>query len=295
MQDRGQPHEELQNCPSLRGLVEIDLSCYSLFGKVPQIFSKLLSLRHVNLSYIDLDSVISNEQIFANASAISLLGNDKLRGGSQELHLPKCFKISLKIVILVVDTEFWSSCAMTRKSLRRRNILRITTACSSVDYKGNDFKALRLNIAIDVASALDYLHNHYDTPIARCDLKPSNELFDEDMIAHVGGFGLANSSLKHQKILQKSICIYWAQGFYWLHPSRYYCQLSYSDSQSCFYMSRRVSMLRDIYSYGIVLLETFTGKRPTDDMFNDDFRIHVFCEQIEEGIKEKAVMIDIRH
>lgn len=32
------------------------------------------------------------------------------------------------------------------------------------------------------------------------------------MIAHVGGFGLANSSLKHQKILQKSICIYWARG-----------------------------------------------------------------------------------
>ncbi|KAK9193491.1 hypothetical protein WN944_004188 [Citrus x changshan-huyou] len=84
-------------------------------------------------------------------------------------------------------------------------------------------------------------------------------------------------------------------------------------------MSRRVSILRDIYSYGIVLLETFTGKRPTDDMFNDDFRIHVFCvngdtrrvmdildpsmplheendeEQIEEGIKEKAVVIDIRH
>ncbi|ESR42578.1 hypothetical protein CICLE_v10013596mg [Citrus x clementina] len=283
MQDRGQPHEELQNCPSLRGLVEIDLSCYSLFGKVPQIFSKLLSLRHVNLSYTDLDSVISNEQIFANASAISLLGNYKLRGGSQELHLPECSKISLKIVNLVIDTEFWSSCAMTRKSLRRRNILRITTACSSVDYKGNDFKALRLNIAIDVASALDYLHNRYDTPIARCDLKPSNVLFDEDMIAHVGGFGLANSSLKHQKILQKSICIYWARGSIGYIPP------------GIIYMSRRISILRDIYSYGIVLLETFTGKRPTDDMFNDDFRIHVFCEQIEEGIKEKAVMIDIRH
>jgi serine/threonine protein kinase len=48
----------------------------------------------------------------------------------------------------------------------------------------------RLNIAIDVANALDYLHNHCKTPIAHCDLKPSNVLLDGDMTAHVGDFGL---------------------------------------------------------------------------------------------------------
>ena len=77
------------------------------------------------------------------------------------------------------------------------------SACSSIDYQGHDFKALayeflengnldewlhptprkinealekqrklsllqRLNIAIDVASALDYLHNHCETPIVHC-------------------------------------------------------------------------------------------------------------------------------
>ncbi|CAL5441243.1 unnamed protein product [Camellia sinensis] len=30
-------------------------------------------------------------------------------------------------------------------------------------------------MAIDVALALEYLHHHYDIPIAHCDLKPSNE------------------------------------------------------------------------------------------------------------------------
>lgn len=49
----------------------------------------------------------------------------------------------------------------------------------------------RLNIAIDVANALDYLHNHCETPIVHCDLKPSNVLLDDDMVAHVGDFGLA--------------------------------------------------------------------------------------------------------
>ena len=49
----------------------------------------------------------------------------------------------------------------------------------------------RLEIAIDVACALDYLHNHCETPIVHCDLKPSNVLLDNEMTGHVSDFGLA--------------------------------------------------------------------------------------------------------
>ncbi|XP_030933323.1 LRR receptor-like serine/threonine-protein kinase EFR isoform X3 [Quercus lobata] len=42
-----------------------------------------------------------------------------------------------------------------------------------------------------VANALDYLHHHCQTPIVHCDLKPRNVLIDDDMIGHVGDFGLA--------------------------------------------------------------------------------------------------------
>ena len=49
----------------------------------------------------------------------------------------------------------------------------------------------RLNIAIDVANALDYLHHHCQTPIVHCNPKPSNILIDDEMIGHIGDFGLA--------------------------------------------------------------------------------------------------------
>ena len=54
----------------------------------------------------------------------------------------------------------------------------------------------RQNIAIDVANALDYLHHHCHTKIVHCDLKPSNVLLDDEMIRHVGDFGLAKFLLK---------------------------------------------------------------------------------------------------
>jgi len=105
-------------------------------------------------------------------------------------------------------------------NIRHRNLVKILTACCSIDIQGNDFKALvyefmingsleewlhpvhtykprnlnlmqRLNIAIDVARVLDYLHNDCEMPIVHCDLKPSNVLLGGDMTAHVSDFGLA--------------------------------------------------------------------------------------------------------
>lgn len=117
------------------------------------------------------------------------------------------------------------------KNIRHRNLVKVLTACSSIDYQGNDFKALvyeymvngslddwlhpvvagdgnhheppknlnflqRLSIAIDVAFALEYLHNHCETTIVHCDLKPSNILLDDELTGHVSDFGLAKFLLK---------------------------------------------------------------------------------------------------
>ena len=75
----------------------------------------------------------------------------------------------------------------------------------------------RLNIAIDVASAIEYLHNGSSSTIIHGDLKPSNVLLDSEMTAHIGDFGLAkiisSISLKGQPNESTSIAITGSIGY----------------------------------------------------------------------------------
>ena len=120
---------------------------------------------------------------------------------------------------------FMAECNVLGK-IQHRNLLRIITSCSSIDNKGSEFKALvfeymsnrnldkwlhhesrslsfrkRLDITMDVANALDYLHHQCETPIVHGDLKPRNVLLDDDMVAHVGDFGLAKFLPDAKRIL----------------------------------------------------------------------------------------------
>ncbi|KAI6698255.1 hypothetical protein NL676_018374 [Syzygium grande] len=176
------------------------------------------------------------------------------------------------------------------RSVRHRNLVKIITSCSSIDFQGNDFEALvfefmpngsldkwlhptgdwiklnmvqRLDIAIDVAAALDYLHHQCHAPIAHCDLKPSNVLLDDDLRAHVSDFGLAKFLLSRASQMQtSSIGIRGTVGY--VAPE--------------YGLSEAVSTQGDVYSYGILLLELFTGKRPTESMFVDNFNLHEFVK-----------------
>ncbi|XP_027185098.1 receptor kinase-like protein Xa21 [Coffea eugenioides] len=120
--------------------------------------------------------------------------------------------VVVKVFNLQVDGAFKSfdvECEVLR-NLRHRNLTRVISSCSTPEFKAlvlefmpngslekwlyshNYFTDLmqRLDILIDVACALQYLHFEYSTPVIHCDLKPSNVLLDQDMVAHLSDFGL---------------------------------------------------------------------------------------------------------
>ncbi|KAM7469614.1 hypothetical protein LguiA_007797 [Lonicera macranthoides] len=190
------------------------------------------------------------------------------------------------------------------RNIRHRNLVKILTYCSSIDFKGNEFKALvyefmangsldmwlhpqvpgsstalsliqRLNIAIDVASAINYLHDFCEPPIIHCDLKPSNILLDDDFTAHVGDFGLA-------RLLSNYV-----DTFAQAHSSSMGIKGSIGYAAPEYGMGGVASKCGDVYSYGVLLLEMFTGRRPTDDMFKDGLNLHNY---IKTALQEQGRM-----
>ncbi|MFQ6647187.1 hypothetical protein Gotur_020119 [Gossypium turneri] len=146
----------------------------------------------------------------------------------------------------------------------------------------------RVSVAIDVAHALEYLHHHCEEPIIHCDLKPSNILLDEEMVGHISDFGLA-------KILSADKLIYSTNQSSSLG---FRGTIGYAPPE--YGLGSELSTKGDVYSYGILLLEMFTGKRPTHDMFKEGFSIHNFVmaalpERITEIIDPILLQERSRH
>ncbi|PWA72124.1 protein kinase-like domain-containing protein [Artemisia annua] len=383
---------------SLGGLGVLDISENNLSGRIPQFLGEWKSLEYLNLSFNDFEGEVPTVGVFANASAFSVLGNDKLCGGLVTLELPNCketgskkkrFPVFIVVIVIaptllivlccvyllckkkrnsqpsqssgserfmkvsygqllkatdgfseanligeggfssvyrgILDSDDEKSVAIkvlhlqnrgARKSfvaeceawrnIRHRNLLKIITSCSSTDFQGNDFKALvyefmpngsvhdwlhssaytsklnllqRIHILRDVATALDYLHNRCQTTIVHGDLKPSNILLDDDMVAHVGDFGLAR--LLGTDLNQNSSS--GVKGTIGYAPPEYGIG---SEMTSC----------GDVYSFGILLLEVMTGKRPTDDMFKEGLSLHKFAymalpDHVIDVIDDDAIVL----
>uniref|UniRef100_A0A803MJ41 non-specific serine/threonine protein kinase n=1 Tax=Chenopodium quinoa TaxID=63459 RepID=A0A803MJ41_CHEQI len=115
----------------------------------------------------------------------------------------------------------------------------------------------RLNVTIDVASALDYLHHDSEVPVVHCDIKPSNILLDEDMTANIGDFGLARL-LMEQIGGQHSI------------SSSHVMKGSIGYMPPEYGLGAKPSTAGDTYSFGVTLLELFTAKSPSNESFTGE-------------------------
>ncbi|KAM3394347.1 hypothetical protein P3S68_003349 [Capsicum galapagoense] len=99
---------------------------------------------------------------------------------------------------------------------------------------------------IDVACALEYLHQGCLSPVIHYDMKPSNVLLDENMDAHLSDFGIS-------KLLGED------QGDLY---SKTLATLGYIAPE--YGLEGRVSTKCDVYSYGVMLLEIFTRRKPNE-------------------------------
>ncbi|XP_024031918.1 probable LRR receptor-like serine/threonine-protein kinase At3g47570 [Morus notabilis] len=208
--------------------------------------------------------------------------------------------------------SFITEC-MALKNIKHRNLVKIITSCSGIDYQRNDFKALvfefmgnsgseewlhpraesenrsrnlnflqRIHIALGVAYGLHYLHVKCEPPIVHCDLKPSNILLDNDMAAHVGDFGLARILSSTNGIPKNQSSTIGLKG------STGYVAPGLNINLAEYGMGGEASIQGDVYSYGILLLKMFTGKRPTNEIFKEDFNIHQY---VNMALPERIMQI----
>ncbi|GLJ09756.1 hypothetical protein SUGI_0115330 [Cryptomeria japonica] len=182
--------------------------------------------------------------------------------------------------------SFDRECNVLRR-VRHRNLLKIITSYSDPDVKALIFPLVangsldkflypageessqgqlcrldliqRLGIALDVAQGMEYLHHRCFVQVIHCDLKPSNVLLGEDMTAYLIDFGISRLCLGNSMDSYTST--------HTLKGSIGYIAPEYG-------VSGHVTTKGDVYSYGIMLLEMMTGKKPTSSIFIEGMNLH---------------------
>ncbi|KAE8773354.1 LRR receptor-like kinase [Hordeum vulgare] len=250
------------------------------------------------------------EEATENFSESNLIG----KGSCGSVYKGKLGHNKMEVAVKVFDLgmhgaekSFLAECEAVR-NIQHRNLLPIITVCSTADTTGNAFKALvyelmpngnletwlhhngdgkdrkplgfmkRISIALNIADVLHYLHHDIGTPIIHCDLKPSNILLDHDMIAYLGDFGIARF-FRDSRLTSRG-----ESSSNGLRGTIGYIPPEYAGGG-------RPSTCGDAYSFGVLLLEMLTGKRPTDSMFGNGVNIINF---VDKNFPEKLFdIIDI--
>ncbi|KAK4391797.1 Receptor-like serine/threonine-protein kinase ALE2, partial [Sesamum angolense] len=105
----------------------------------------------------------------------------------------------------------------------------------------------RLKIALGAARALAYLHEDSSPRVIHRDFKASNILLEDNFTPKVSDFGLARAALDEEN---RHISTRVMGTFGYVAPE--------------YAMTGHLLVKSDVYSYGVVLLELLTGRKPVD-------------------------------
>ncbi|CAL5088291.1 unnamed protein product [Urochloa decumbens] len=186
------------------------------------------------------------------------------------------------------------------KRIRHRNLMRIVTACSLPDFKalvlpfmanGSLERCLyaaaaelslvqRVNICSDVAEGMAYLHHHSPVKVIHCDLKPSNILINDDMTALVSDFGISRLVMSVGGVANTADV--GASTANMLCGSIGYIPPEYGYGSN-------PTTKGDVYSFGVLVLEMVTRRRPTDDMFEAGLSLNKWVKMHYHGRADAVV------
>ncbi|KAL2498113.1 Leucine-rich receptor-like protein kinase family protein [Abeliophyllum distichum] len=130
----------------------------------------------------------------------------------------------------------------------------------------------RYEIALGAAKGLEYLHHGCNRPIIHRDVKSSNILLDEFLKPRIADFGLA-------KIVQLNS----TESTQMIAGTHGYIAPEYG-------YTHKVNEKSDLYSFGVVLMELVTGKRPIEAEYGENKDI---VEWVCSKLKTKESVLSI--